>query len=263
MEGEAGSNLSDETPHDSSHQLVQGVGDVRYWSDFGRVYYLPRSLHKLPDSPEWESTDPGWVQGQEMFTRHNEVDMNIGYHLECIDINIIGCRTHGRICSSLCWGLWIDAGNQRLNQFYSSCKDLLRQGFQIMNDVDAFGSFTSSFVITLRDEYPKMTSIVFPLMSNGASRTRDIPNVRSLDFSQQVFTGLTCCCFRYRTRDSYLMRQCICARLTIAHPWTSLLNIRHNGISLFGENRLNFRCVLLPRSVCEDWAFFNHPWLGT
>lgn len=102
MEGEAGSNLLDETPHDSSLQLVQGAGDVRYWSDFGRVYYLPRSLHKLPDPPEWESTDPGWVQGHEMFTRHNEVDINIGYHLECIDMNLIGCRTHGRICSSLC-----------------------------------------------------------------------------------------------------------------------------------------------------------------
>lgn len=51
-----------------------------------------------------------------------------------------------------------------------------------MNDVDVFGSFMSSFVVTLRDEYPKMTSMVFPLMLNGISQTLDASNVRILDF---------------------------------------------------------------------------------
>jgi len=102
MEKETGPNLSKEAPYDSSTQLIQGAGDIRYWSDFNRVYYLPRSLQKLPDPPEWESTDPGWIQGQEMFARHNEVNMNTGYQLECIDMEMIGFRTYGWIRSSLC-----------------------------------------------------------------------------------------------------------------------------------------------------------------
>ena len=99
---EAGSTLSKETPHDSSHRLIQDAGDIRYWSDFDRVYYLPRSLQKLPDPPEWKSTDLGWIQGHEMFTRHNEVNMNAGYQMECIDMDMTGCRTCGWVCSSIC-----------------------------------------------------------------------------------------------------------------------------------------------------------------
>jgi hypothetical protein len=51
-----------------------------------------------------------------------------------------------------------------------------------MNDVDAFGSFMSAFVVTLRDEYPKLTSVIFPLMSNNTSQTVDIYDVRSQEF---------------------------------------------------------------------------------
>lgn len=148
MEHETGSNHSEEALHDSTPQLVQGAGDIRYWSDFNRVYYLPRSLQKLPDPSEWELTDPGWIQGQEMFTRHNE-------DAELMD------------------------GSVRL--FAEDCESM--QGFQIMNDVDAFGSFMNSFVITLQDEYPKTTSIVFPLMSDGTSLNLDncdVQNTRQL-----------------------------------------------------------------------------------
>ena len=90
---EAGPTPSEESPYDSGPRLIQGAGEIRYWSDFDRVYYLPRSLQKLPDPPEWKSTDLGWNQGHEMFTRYNEVDMNIGYQMECIDMDMIGCRT--------------------------------------------------------------------------------------------------------------------------------------------------------------------------
>ena len=27
--------------------------DARFWSDLNRVYYVPRSIHKLPDAYEW------------------------------------------------------------------------------------------------------------------------------------------------------------------------------------------------------------------
>lgn len=48
-------------------------GDIRYWSDFSRVYYLPRSLQKLPDPPEWEDTALNWNEGNELFKRFDEV----------------------------------------------------------------------------------------------------------------------------------------------------------------------------------------------
>ena len=79
----AESSLSEESLYDSGLHLIQGAGDIRYWSDFDRVYYLPRSLQKLPDPSEWKSTNLGWNEGHEMFTRHNEVHMNVGYGLIC------------------------------------------------------------------------------------------------------------------------------------------------------------------------------------
>lgn len=51
-----------------------------------------------------------------------------------------------------------------------------------MNDVDGFGSFMNAFIVTLRDEYPKLGSVIFPVMSNSTSQTLDIYDVRSQDF---------------------------------------------------------------------------------
>lgn len=99
---ETESKFAEQDPHDSSPQLINGGGDIRYWSDFGRLYYLPRSLQQVPDPPEWESTDPGWIQGHETFMRHNEVNMIVRYQLECIGMDMIGYRTYGWIRSSLC-----------------------------------------------------------------------------------------------------------------------------------------------------------------
>lgn len=115
---ETGSTLSEESPQDSGSHLIQGAGDIRYWSDFDRVYYLPRSLQKLPDPPEWKSTNLGWNEGHEMFTRHNEVYMNVGYQMAWIDMDVIGSRTSWWICSSLCWRLRIDTGNQLLTVYF-------------------------------------------------------------------------------------------------------------------------------------------------
>ncbi|KAI0254449.1 hypothetical protein BJV78DRAFT_1184394, partial [Lactifluus subvellereus] len=47
------------------------TSDVRYWSDYNRVYYLPRSIHKLPDLADWEAEDGDWQGGKETFFRYN------------------------------------------------------------------------------------------------------------------------------------------------------------------------------------------------
>lgn len=44
----------------------QGPGEVRYWSDYSRVYFLPRSLQMIPE------VDSNWPEEQEMFSHFNE-----------------------------------------------------------------------------------------------------------------------------------------------------------------------------------------------
>ncbi|KAF8200179.1 mtDNA inheritance protein Dml1 [Pholiota molesta] len=110
------------------------VGSVRYWSDFSRVYYLPRSLQKLPDPPEWEESSLNWTQGQELFKRFNEE-------------------------SELMDGM--------LRLFVEGCDN--PQGIQILNDTDTFGSFMASFFASFRDEYLKLPSICMPLISGVIS----------------------------------------------------------------------------------------------
>lgn len=49
------------------------ASDVRYWSDYNRVYYVPRSLHKLPDLADWEAADGDWHGGKDAFLRYDSV----------------------------------------------------------------------------------------------------------------------------------------------------------------------------------------------
>ena len=65
--------LEEQGQSDEDLRSSKEVGDIRYWSDFNRLYHLPRSLQQLPDIPDWETTSLAWDQGQEQFTRFNEV----------------------------------------------------------------------------------------------------------------------------------------------------------------------------------------------
>jgi hypothetical protein len=49
------------------------ASDIRYWSDFNRVYYVPRSIHKIPDQADWEAGDGDWQGGKEAFLRYDTV----------------------------------------------------------------------------------------------------------------------------------------------------------------------------------------------
>ncbi|KAF7317370.1 hypothetical protein HMN09_00473300 [Mycena chlorophos] len=50
------------------------IGDVRFWSDFNRMYYLPRTVQKVPDVAEWEIEHgaANWALGHETFLRYDE-----------------------------------------------------------------------------------------------------------------------------------------------------------------------------------------------
>ncbi|KAF9555209.1 tubulin nucleotide-binding domain-like protein [Agrocybe pediades] len=134
-------------------------GKIRYWSDFSRVYYLPRSLQKIPDPPDWETDNLNWAAGQELFERYNEE-------------------------SELMEGA--------LRLFVEDCDNI--QGIQVINDTNTFGSFMSSFFESFRDEYRKLPSFAFPVLSGAATpkydggqsqRTKQIVNealyLRTLD----------------------------------------------------------------------------------
>ena len=46
---------------------------IRYWSDFSRVIFHPRSIQRLPDLPEWEISEGNWLKGLEEFQKIEEV----------------------------------------------------------------------------------------------------------------------------------------------------------------------------------------------
>ncbi|KAF9039839.1 tubulin domain-containing protein [Panaeolus papilionaceus] len=123
----------------SSDQELQGVGHVRYWSDFSRVYYLPRSLQKLPDRTELDSGGAEWSQGHELFNRYDE-------DTELMD------------------------GALRL--LVESCDNL--QGLQISSDSDTFGAFMSSFFVSFRDEYLKIPTFTFAMLPGAILSTTNV-----------------------------------------------------------------------------------------
>ena len=44
---------------------------VRYWSDYNRVDFHPRSIQKLPDLSDWDLGMGDWAAGKETFDRYN------------------------------------------------------------------------------------------------------------------------------------------------------------------------------------------------
>jgi len=44
---------------------------IRYWSDYNRVDYHPRSIQKLPDLLDWDLGMGDWAAGKEEFDKYN------------------------------------------------------------------------------------------------------------------------------------------------------------------------------------------------
>lgn len=51
-----------------SKQGQETPSDIRYWSDFSQIDFLPRSLHRLPDTNGFD-----WQEGAQAFSRLNQV----------------------------------------------------------------------------------------------------------------------------------------------------------------------------------------------
>jgi hypothetical protein len=103
-----------------------GAADVRYWSDFNRVFYHPRSIVQLSEYELNSQLMPfeSWSAGEDLF-------QSLDKEFDLLDRDI--------------------------RSFTEECDQM--QGFQIFSGADdAWGGFAARYLDTLRDEYGK-TSI--------------------------------------------------------------------------------------------------------
>lgn len=114
---------------------------VRYWSDFNRVFYHPRSIVQLNEYDLNSSIAPfeRWDSGEELFA---ELD-----------------KEH-------------DLVDRDMRPFAEEADHM--QGIQIMTTVDdAWGGFASRYIERLRDEYGKTTVWVWGLQEGFQGVSRD------------------------------------------------------------------------------------------
>ena len=50
-----------------------GPTNVRFWSDYSRVFFHPRSLQRLPDLPDWDAVESDWIKSRESFSSYEQV----------------------------------------------------------------------------------------------------------------------------------------------------------------------------------------------
>ena len=62
---------------DENDLVLEAETSPRYWSDFNRMYYVPRSVHSVQDLPEWEASSLKWEYGRRMFNVYNAVCFSI------------------------------------------------------------------------------------------------------------------------------------------------------------------------------------------
>lgn len=63
------------TQKDQVDLQLSSLEEIRYWSDFSHVYYLPRSVHRV-NQPINEGAD-NWKQSQDQFRQYNEASLFI------------------------------------------------------------------------------------------------------------------------------------------------------------------------------------------
>ncbi|KAG9313940.1 tubulin nucleotide-binding domain-like protein [Chiua virens] len=102
---------------------------IRYWSDFSRVLFDPKSIQAVPDVPKFVEND--WNTSRETFTRYDN-------DMELMD------------------------GSLRL--LVEDCDNF--QGVQMIQDTSIFGGFSDSLLTAFRAEHPKATLLTFACLSS-------------------------------------------------------------------------------------------------
>ncbi|KAG0698563.1 Misato segment II tubulin-like domain-containing protein [Suillus ampliporus] len=131
--------------------LVRPDSNIRYWSDYSRVFLDRKSIQAIPDV--LESTEAGWSVGQELFRRYNE-------ETELME------------------------GAFRL--LVENCDNF--QGLQMMHDTATFGGFSHAFLTFFRDEFLKASTLNFSFLSGADPNHAGIDN--SLDTKRIINDAL-------------------------------------------------------------------------
>lgn len=126
---------------------------VRYWSDFNRVYFHPKSIVQLNDYELNSSLQPfqNWDAGEELF---NNLDKEV------------------------------DLLDRDLRPFAEEADQM--QGIQIMASMDdAWGGFAAKYMDRLRDEYGKTTVWIWGLEDS----IKHTPRVSRIDMLKDIFSN--------------------------------------------------------------------------
>lgn len=80
--------------------------DLRYWSDYNRVFYHPRTIQALPDVADWENVDGNWSLGKQTFDRFNAVCVSSIWSARfTTDTSLVGYVFDGRTVQAICGGM--------------------------------------------------------------------------------------------------------------------------------------------------------------
>ncbi|OAA44896.1 Tubulin FtsZ [Metarhizium rileyi] len=132
---------------------------VRYWSDFSRVYFHPKSLVQLYDF-ELDST----IRPFERFDMGSELFRSLDREHDIVDRD------------------W--------RPFVEECD--LMQGIQVFTTLDdAWGGFASSYLEALRDEYPKSCIWVWGIQSPLLDTSREKRQLRLSNVAQSLQQACT------------------------------------------------------------------------
>ncbi|KAF8131640.1 Misato segment II tubulin-like domain-containing protein [Boletus edulis] len=110
-------------------EQAEPIAQIRYWSDFSRVFFDPKSIQAVPDTPEL--TEGDWNASSAAFSRYDD-------NVELMD------------------------GSLRL--LVEDCNNL--QGVQMIQDTSTFGGFSNSLLCAFREEHPKATIMSFSCLSS-------------------------------------------------------------------------------------------------
>jgi hypothetical protein len=92
----------------ASHQ--DGEPEVRYWSDFNRLYYAPKTVQRLPDIADWENAEGNWQEGRDTCKRLDEVHSSYLFSNFWMPIrpdifHLAGNGFNGEFTSGFCRGM--------------------------------------------------------------------------------------------------------------------------------------------------------------
>lgn len=77
---EEGEEVDVEMAEGKDDSVLDLTPSIRFWSDYSRVFYHPRGLHRVPDPAEWER-EVGWIQGVERFNSYDAVRSFLMYYI--------------------------------------------------------------------------------------------------------------------------------------------------------------------------------------